>query len=222
MNYFAHFYLDSLPGQPYYNLGLILPDLMGVYDRKWKVKERTGFSIASETALSLLNGVNRHEEVDQVFHESDFFKGYKNAIWERLKNTGFTNPPYRLFYLSHILVELLLDRILIRNFPRQGELMFEEMNSINDKHLRDFFSQTGTPEKNSFWSFFSTFREKQYIFEYVKDESFVYVLNMVNKRVGHPLFDDKKKNDLLAAVQDIEKSLIGNYSKLFREIQAVS
>lgn len=220
MNYFAHFIADGMPDRPYYNLGLILPDLMGIFDRKWKVNKTNTEQITDDNVKDLLAGINRHEAIDKAFHQSTFFSTNKNAIQENLSLHDFNNPPYRLFFLSHIMLELIIDRILVKEFPDKARELYNQLEHIDKQKLKDLFRQTGSEYKPGFWNFFMKFRDYRFVLNYVNDDSLIEVLNKVSQRVGHPMFKVREQENLKKVIHESEKKLFPVYKDAFKEINA--
>lgn len=114
MNYLSHFYFDQLSDDPYYILGIALPDLTKGHNRSWNIHPKPGEPETDPNFKSILKGWERHLEVDRLFHSSGFFAENTELIKNELKNIPFKNKEIRPYVLAHILLELLLDSILIQ------------------------------------------------------------------------------------------------------------
>lgn len=141
MNYLAHFQMARrLSTEPEFHLGSLLPDILSAYDRQ--IRFRRAFP-TSRTALA--GGIRCHLDADESFHRSAFFKDCNDHILSillrRMPRTGI-----RLFFLSHVTVEFLLDHLLMERDPRSGTALYDSLSrcSMTDVggYLADMFGRT--------------------------------------------------------------------------------
>lgn len=236
MNFLAHFYMDSESPDNLFVIGLVTPDLISLYDRSVKFRQREiernikGESL-SLGARSLLMGVNRHFEADGIFHDSAFFKDESSLIGKKLRNAFPQYEVSRSFFVGHVLLELCIDRLLMRWDP---EIMPAFYSHFYSQNLDEVVSHTEVLAGCSlpgYREFLQHFLDKPYIPRY-EDPEFITrilkrILTMVRiPREGFRYLDDPGFTESLLACEDslfqrFRQGLEG-IRKQLREIEYIS
>lgn len=121
MNYLAHFVYNhdvcGLPREPYFAMGVALPDLWLRYSRSRRIRWRAvqAATVTIPPAVHLRDGLLNHREVDRQFHGAPVFR-----YWQRmLKGAvgGGDVRPAVVDFLAHMAIELALDYHLLRADP---------------------------------------------------------------------------------------------------------
>ena len=188
MNYFAHFFVDHKLGQHEYNTGLLLPDVTRGYLKTFKhdlVHDNTAYS-------NFYQGCLAHYRADKLFHGSSFFTEVLALANAALNKANFSEALNRKWFLAHIMAELLIDRILITEYPDLLDEFYNSLQQINDNELHGFLNLYKIEDSPKFFEFFNHFRKVQYIRYYTDNNKFVYSLNriMIRAGVGAMLEDD--------------------------------
>lgn len=193
MNFLAHYFVDRITGKPYHNFGLILPDLMSMYKRKWKITEKVLQYSLHQHEVQIVAGVIKHNKLDSFFHQSDFFNKYTSEIKKILLGNGIEYPENRIFFLAHLLLELMIDRVIIRREKMILKEFYNELDEIDHNELEKFFIKINLPPTKGFYGYFIKFRKRKYLYKYANNFRLLYITNRILKRVGLPELVDQKR-----------------------------
>jgi hypothetical protein len=206
MNYISHYFLDAQPDRPYFNFGLALPDMMGTAARGWKPAP-VHVGPAPEIHGEIAAGVSAHLTADRIFHNADFFKAGCSDLRVLFEQEGLVMPGIRMFFLVHIFLEMMLDRIIIRNRPDIGEAFYKDIGKIDEIVAMDFIRADGTDAVERFPLFFNRFREHKYVLSYTLDQSLFFATNRILNRTGQPAFPDESMSKF-ARVADRAEAML--------------
>ena len=124
MNYFAHalpFLTDDC--DPCFIAGLAVPDWLNVVNRKVKARPKPALEFLTATThpaeKSVARGVIQHHRDDRWFHQTHAFNELCLEFTVEIRELLSADNGLRPRFLGHVLVELLLDDHLIRQFPHQ-------------------------------------------------------------------------------------------------------
>lgn len=205
MNFLSHFFFDSKGGNPYYNLGLILPDLMGMFRRGWKIPESEPPETLSVSSLEIYRGLNTHHSADAFFHNSKFFKKYTRQLKRELTRNGIQNP-HKPFFIAHVMLEVLIDRNLIKQDERLPEHFYKDLDFITKDSLVTFFNETDKwPE--GFWDLFQKFRTERYAYAYLDPKKVIYTLNRILDRARQPVIEESEWGFLNYCIFEMDERL---------------
>lgn len=216
MNFLAHYYFDGKAQAPYYNLGLILPDLMGMVSRGWKLKKQHLSAFANADHHALAEGVKGHLLMDEWFHETAFFYQAQAQVKAVLTASGIGYPPYRVSFLSHIMLEIMVDRLIVQHYPHLVHRFYYELGQTSLSQIKRFFLKTGLPYNEGFGAFFPQFVSKQYAFRYTNDQAFIHSINQIAGRVSQPSFTNDQQRALSARLPGLDAGI----AESFRELEA--
>lgn len=221
MNFLSHFYFDGLANQPYWNLGLVLPDFMGMVQRGWKIRPH---QIPEDAATDdhdrvLVGGIKQHLRMDEFFHGSYFFKENNRLIRNYLASCGIKYPPYRVSFVSHVFLEILMDRILVKQDPSLARQFYQELGNVALDRLKAFFRHYSLTYNAEFDRFINRFLKQQFLFDYAEDEAFFRGLNGVFRRVRQPEFDSAQIASIRSSLPFLEDLIWQNFFKLQTEME---
>lgn len=203
MNYFAHFFVDHKLGQHEYNTGLLLPDVTRGYIKTFK----HNVEHANAACLSFHQGCLAHYRADKLFHGSSFFTDILTQANGLINQANFSEALNRKWFLAHIMAELLIDRILITQYPDLLDEFYNSLQQINDSDLLDFLNLYEMKDSSKFFEFFNHFRKVQYIRYYTDNNKFVYSLNRIMIKAGVGEISEHDKAVLLQCSLELEKQL---------------
>lgn len=219
MNLFSHYCFDREEGNAYLNFGLILPDLMGIFKRGWKIPPQKSPGELELASLEIYKGVMKHHRMDRFFHNSRFFDHHAQNIKELLKSRGLENPGYRMFFISHIFLEILLDRVLIQKNKKLLETFYEELFTLKNDRIEFFFKQLKVPAHSNFFSFLGRFQKDKFLYNYLDSQGIIYALNRIFTRVDQPVFQAGQKEIIINCIFEAEHILQDNLDMLRDEIK---
>lgn len=131
MNYLAHYVFNHeirrLSAEPYFVLGVALPDFWPHFSRSRRIRWRPVRAArpANPVDAQLRAGLLNHAEVDRHFHALPSF-----LEWQRRLKTGWEDGdghPLVRDFLAHLAVELALDRNLLRADPRRADRFYAHL-----------------------------------------------------------------------------------------------
>lgn len=221
MNFLSHYFFDGQANNPYFNLGLILPDLMGMMRRGWKIRSihlTTDFTHKPDFH-EMKKGVQQHLAMDDFFHKSIFFKENNQLIRNYLQTYGIHGKPYRPSFISHVFLEMLMDRILVKKQRHVVDHFYDELNRVGLSRLSEFYNDLGLPYYKDFYDFLTSFIENRYIYRYADTDKFFDIVNHIFKRVRQPKFDEWQIQQLRSSLDFLEDIIWHNFFELRNEIK---
>ena len=181
MNYLAHFFVDEKSNNPFYNTGLILPDLCRGYIKSFKLIQP---DVSNLTLYSLHQGCMAHYYADKKFHASTFFENTLQLVLNLINKAPFSTQLKRKWFLAHVMTELLLDRILIKSNPTLVDRFYSNLQNCSLKDLRVFLMLYDIKELDNFIRHFNHFVGVAYIQFYPNNIKFVFSLNRIMMKAG--------------------------------------
>lgn len=196
MNFLAHFYFDSKDENPYYNLGLLFPDLLRNFIRKAKVKyDEIESTNESDDILQLVLGCRKHIQSDLIFHQWEGFEFWNTWLLERFRNTtGITIE--KDWFVSHIFAELLLDQVLILRDSDLPNSLYDSLGQTDNQTIAAFIDAQGIDRSESYITGFSRFMEHRYLNKYAHTEGVIFALGRICENMGLPTFDETEERFL--------------------------
>jgi hypothetical protein len=199
LNYFAHgqHAIDS----PERLAGTALPDWLGASDRGVRLRaERLDES-------DLAHGILRHLADDHWFHDTEAFQRTAAEIGELVRAVPGYRHEWRGWFLAHVLVEMLVDRFLIREDPSRLDAYYEALDTIRTaevvERVRPWLS--GEPERLPLY--IDMFKEHRFLYGYVDDPGLFARLRGLARRVGLPSLPDALAAVLAPAAERVEARL---------------
>lgn len=177
MNFLAHFNFYR-SGDPYYNAGLVLPDLVRSFCKE-RLKLKTHYT--NPVFESLKNGSLAHMEADRIFHQSSFFKTAESYISKHLDPAA--QWP-RKWFLNHLMVEIALDRALMDINPSLCQDFYDQLGSCDPELTGQFLKASDVSNYEQFAVSFTRFVNFAFIFDYQYNEKIVLALSRVYQRSG--------------------------------------
>ncbi len=141
MNYLSHFVVEYPEQDPSIISGLVFPDAFHAINKIYNVHLRN-LPVEDEVIKKFIYGMERHKLADLVFHESEIFKNVCKEVELLLKSEeklGLT----RIFYLAHILVELMMDRYLVIHQREKADSLYLSLEQFDVIHFETFISSLG-------------------------------------------------------------------------------
>lgn len=215
MNYFVHYHFYKGEDNPWYVLGLLLPDLVSNFNRNAKIKEELrAVGIEGFQSLPYLNaGINNHFEADRIFHSSQFFFEGQECVKDAFAKENLWLPGIRSFFVTHIMIELMLDRYLLLTFPDEGIEVYEQLGKIDGMLVENILVGNGL-EVAGFHNFFSRFVSARYVLSYTRDESLFYALCRILERTIGITYNENHFSGFQKAVEELDGFVIENIERL--------
>ncbi len=153
MNYFAHATLVLAHDRPLTTAGAILPDLIRYAGPRRAHKPLDWADVADPTVdgssetrsprvreqfEQVADGVRNHLAADAVFHTSKPFLSALHALNRFIHDkTPVLADHWTRWLLPHVVVELVLDRLLVRVDPAGAELCYHAIDTLRRSEVFD-------------------------------------------------------------------------------------
>ena len=220
MNYLAHYYFDQQSTDPYYILGIALPDLVKNHNRRWNVhpfKHESAYSTDSRLQ-SIYKGWERHLAVDHYFHENNYFIENSRFISKRMRLIPFENNKVKPFMIGHVGLELILDTLLIKNNSIDANSFYKQLAACDPEIIIEFLKINEIEDAEAFTTFYERFCSIQYLLSYKSNESIVYALNRIQYRLTQQFFTENDTRLMHHHIADLMDIVEHNYLTIFEEI----
>lgn len=185
MNLIGH-YCCAQPGSATLRIGSVLPDLASLYRRKvrphhldklWRDRCAT-----LEGACELLAGMKFHHRVDAEFHKHPLFKETEAALSAALRGASDT-PGMKRFLPAHVLTEMFLDHLLLRQTPGIGDAFYGDLQGCAPL-LGAFVAEHPQAERETFLGFLNRILVDRFVEDYRSDEGILYRMNRILQYCG--------------------------------------
>lgn len=205
MNYLAHhtmarrvFPQNAQKGEmsPLFFVGNLLPDLATL----GKARRRLRTHHVADKVGDLAFGARFHFAADRQFHANAAFVECVAQATAQLKAATFAQPPRRLFFVAHIVVELALDGVLVQNEPETVADLYEMLARVSPEAVVQEAERTfdePTPELGDALRWFT---EARPIENYKTAEGLAETMFRIGRRAGVENFADVGDRRALASV----------------------
>ena len=216
MNYLSHFYFDRVEDNKYYNIGLILPDLARSHIPKLRINPYRNIEFTTEEIGSINRGCNKHFESDRKFHNWATFVRLSQEAIDRIRESGDKDLD-RDYFISHILVEIMLDKILLDDNPTLADDFYKMIDSVEMDWILKYLRYSGLQDDELFKGNHRRFMKAAFLKQYTSIENAISMLEKVAIRASLDEFTDGQKELLMEIAEIIEPQLKRSIGEL--EIQ---
>jgi hypothetical protein len=184
VNLLSHYYIDRNHPSAYFKLGVLVPDIYRNFNRDLRKAFFNAADVAESEHLQLVHGVQKHYQVDAAFHNLAEFKALTGMLEQALERTPLIGSYPRKFFLCHLWLEWMLDRVLMKHFPALAVQFYHDMDTIDQEVLHRWFRGIGKEaEGNVFFVNFNRLKENKYLYLFPDNEKFINALMSVYMRV---------------------------------------
>jgi len=213
MNFLSHFYLDRQSSDSLFVSGTCTPDLMSIFSRAVRVKHQSLIiPIGTET---FYQGVLRHYAADKAFHTCDFFLEESHAITLFLREHFTSNQVHRTFFIGHVLVELMIDKVLIAQDETLVSDFYAHLETVTAHKLAESTQYFVDKPLLGYEAFLQRFIQNRYLFHYSKYEYIIFVLKQIVQRVGISETSFMDSQTFAHFLEEYEKELVPKVENLF-------
>lgn len=225
MNLLSHFYLDRDLVNSYFTVGAATPDLLSIYNSNVRAKAVHLRKMDEETADKInpafLDGLKRHFFADGVFHTSPLFQKETRRISELLVEFFPHTTVPRKFFIAHILLELMLDKVLIDLHPGLLDSYYGHFQSLQPfRVIRSSTELAVGANLPNYENYMTNFLRKKFLFHYAEYDHIAFVLRRILRRVRISetgFLDTDAFTELMATY---ESELLPVHEGFFDEIRA--
>lgn len=173
-----------------------------------------------EKEESFKHGISLHVRADAIWHNSDYFKFKTELIGDVLRDFEFYEKPYRPFFMTHVMLEILLDRMLLLQKPDLATGMYNSLEGLEKQWIIQLFSNEKLSENMP--KFVSNFTDSRYVYKYSDNAHFIYALNRLFKRVGLPGFEFQDHDERDIFVNRLDHCINTDYEEIFSSMRVSS
>lgn len=215
VHFLSHYYLDKQLHNPYFVTGALLPDILPHFTKTYNDSIRKKTWVFDEPIRSLHSGILRHYELDALFHASGTFKEMCHQASELFMRAGLDRNKFRLWFVSHIAVEVLLDRQLLLQETRLTEEYYSLLEQVEISKLEQYLKSVASAEHvNMGVNHFLRFKEVKFLYYLSKIEGAAEgIMRTVHKATGI-VFSETDKAKLLTALHNIDLEIRYKSEKL--------
>lgn len=203
MNFLAHFLLTDPGDSPEYQLGALLPDIA----KRAKIVIKPGQLDSIDPKYSdFKKGIELHWKADRIFHNSRLFV-YGMELWKRQLHKAVPQGISKTFFLYHLLFEMWLDRVLMKNKPEADKIMYGQLEKVDLLHLKEFSFGALGDENGQLLRAFNGFQTRRFVSHYRKPEPFAEIgVDVFNYVTSQKLLNNFENNIVLVLSElDSEK-----------------
>jgi hypothetical protein len=187
MNYFAHgrAFID----EPYFLAGTAVPDWLSAFDRRVRARSTRALPLADDPdsrVAALARGIVQHHQDDAQFHGTRAFAELSWHLTVAVRAAVGPDDSFRPSFLGHILVELLLDDVLIRQEPRRLERYYAAMAEVDPQLIQTVVNRISIRQTERLAEVLPLFCRERFLWDYADDGKLMVRLNQVLRRVGLP------------------------------------
>jgi hypothetical protein len=218
MNFLSHYYFDRNITDCYFVLGTVLPDLLKNADKNI-ILHPEKLHHPNTHVTSLVNGWNKHLDVDRYFHSSDFFVTHSHQL-KKLLAPAIEDSPVKPFFLGHIAVELIIDNLLLTTGKIIVNDFYAHLAGCNNAIIEDFLTSAGLKDTTRFFRFYEGFKKDGYLHTYSETQQIAYALKRICMRIWENPFTpahEQQMNEVLIAYREL---LLPNFMTIFQEIES--
>ncbi|MEY2923470.1 MAG: hypothetical protein RLZZ337_10 [Bacteroidota bacterium] len=206
VNYLSHFYFDRSEDNKYYNIGLILPDLARSHISKLRINPYRNIEFTTFEITSINDGCNKHFASDRKFHNWMTFVDLTTRATDMIRESG-DKDINRDYFITHILVELLLDKILVDKNPSLPDDFYEMVASVEMDWILKYMRYAGLQDDELWKGQHRRFMKAGFLRNYTSIENVVNAVEQVSVKTGLLEMNDAQKELLIEICETIEPEL---------------
>lgn len=217
MNFLSHYYFDRQCANCYHILGTVLPDLLKNADKSLvlhpeKLRHHT------RAVNTIIEGWQKHLDVDRHFHSSVFFVTHSRGLKDQLRPV-IEGSPVKPFFLGHIAIELILDNLLLTTRKISVDDFYDYLCQCQEGVIREFLTFSGMTDPDVFLNFFENFKKNRYLQTYTDTTQVAYALKRICMRVWQQPFTPEQETAMSQVIMDYRLTVYDSFMEIFDEIE---
>ena len=209
MNFLAHYviatrFLTLQEPLSAYVVGTALPDLLPLAAERVRLRlaqiEQTAARTEFEAALS--TGVSVHLATDAAFHKTAAFAEAQAEVGQIVADAGFEGIRVRRFFAAHVLAEMALDAVLLREEPALADEFYAMFGAADFASVTRWAEAvTGRPLPNLSLAL-TRFVRSGYLRSYAEDSGVATGFSNLCRRAGQDTFEGENFSRLTNVVRE--------------------
>ncbi|NBV56653.1 MAG: hypothetical protein EBR72_02425 [Bacteroidetes bacterium] len=217
MNYLSHYYFDRDEDNKYFNIGLILPDLARSHIAKLRINPYKNITFTTKEIASMNDGCNKHFASDRKFHNWMTFVDLTNKATDMIRESG-DKDINRDYFITHIMVEILLDKILLDQNPTLADDFYAMIDSVEMDWILKFMRYAGLQDDELWKGQHKRFMKAAFLKSYTSVENVVAAVEGVCANLGMIELNDDQRNLLIEICEAIEPELARSIDALENQL----
>ena len=217
MNYLSHYYFDRDEDNKYFNIGLILPDLARSHIAKLRINPYKNITFTTNEIASMNDGCNKHFASDRKFHNWMTFVDLTNKATDMIRESG-DKDINRDYFITHIMVEILLDKILLDQNPTLADDFYAMIDSVEMDWILKFMRYAGLQDDELWKGQHKRFMKAAFLKSYTSVENVVAAVEGVCANLGMIELNDDQRNLLIEICEAIEPELARSIDALENQL----
>ena len=198
--------------------GLGIPDLAPGFSKAYNSAIKNSVSPSSEDLKQIHSGILSHYEADKAFHNSPMFINLQTLTTQAFLQRGLNRERLRLSVISHLAVELMIDRQILLENPQVCNDYYSQINKAGEDSLSAYFDLFGLEEiKRNFLIRFSGFKDGKFLFLFNDIEKIVIGLSRIYRSVTKTEFTELEKRNFFNALGNIDATIRYSWKEILNE-----
>lgn len=188
MNYLSHYVYNheilGLAPQPYFVMGVALPDLWSRYTRARRIRWKSVQACrpADDTDLCLRAGLLNHVDADRRFHCLPAFLRMQRALKDQLAPAQLRSG--LLDFFSHIAIELALDHALLRRRPGLADRFYDDLARCDRAEVETRVARLGAVDTTGLGDVIGAFVARRFLRWYAQPEGLMEATRLILSRTS--------------------------------------
>lgn len=208
MHFLSHYYYELPLKSPLFVVGLSIPDLTPGFSKTYNSVIKNSVLNKGYDVQQIQNGIESHYKGDKFFHNSAGFKELMSLTTQSFLGTGLSRERLRLSVISHVAVELMIDRQILLENEQLCTDYYNVLESASEETISDYFDMLSLPElKRNFLIKFQFFKQRRFLFLFNDIQNIVTGLNRIYQNITSVEFTEAEKSDFLTALNNIDTTI---------------
>ena len=183
MNYLGHYVYNhtvcGLEPQPYFALGVVLPDLWPRFSRRRRIRWRAvrSATVSNPRVAQLRDGLLNHVAVDQRFHALPSFVRWQRELKQRV--VGSVPHSAVIDFLAHVALELMLDHRVVREEPRAAEEIYDRIGSCSFDFVEQEIGLLGDVDARGLAQEIQGFISRRFLARFAQRDTLLRVVDFI-------------------------------------------
>lgn len=188
MNYLSHYVynheISGIAPQPYFVMGVAIPDLWSRYTRARRIRWKAVQSAEpqDETDEQLRAGLLNHIAIDRAFHCLPAFLGMQRELKTRFARRGIHAA--LLEFLCHVSVELALDSALLVRRPTLADEFYDRLAACDAREVERRVARLGAVNTDRLAEAIDGFIARRFLRAYMHLDGLVEALRLILSRTS--------------------------------------
>ncbi len=218
MHFLSHYYYELPAKSPLFVAALGIPDLTPGFSKAYNSIIKNSVIPSSEDLKQIHRGILSHYAADKAFHNSPVFIDLMSKTTDAFLTEGLSRERLRLSVISHVAVELMIDRQIMMENEQIGYDYYTLINAANEGLILSYFDAFSQEElKRKFLIKFKGFKEGRFLFLFSDIEKIVMGLGRIYQGVTKTVLTDDEKHRFFNALNNIDSTIRYSWKEILNE-----